>query len=274
MVARSNTVPAYPVRACHGSRAADCTARRQEPHSHNRTAAAGCCASASVSDAVATSFTVGGGKFVHYLAFRAEDKRASGWFLFPCLFVIIISSFAGEFAPGRMMRCRGGLGGEHGPRLTGTTSESRPKSRVCTMDCGGPLFFSELSEMSTFLSRWCPLVAGVEFVGEGKALEKSIHCGFVGDEKDGYEEDDVRKKRGKNGDESFLWPSNPSSSITISSDDGHLQVVCGREKTWTGKEFLIGPSAEGTKQRGKEYEHRLRQAAAAAAAANLRVIFP
>lgn len=91
------------------------------------------------------------------------------------------------------MRCRGGLGG----RAWASSDESnvRVPAEVEGLH-DGPLFFFLSGSPPSFPGG--PLVVGVEFVGEGKALEKSIDCGFL-DEKDGedgYEKDDVRKKRG------------------------------------------------------------------------------
>lgn len=131
MVAQSNAVPAYPVRATTAP-VTRCTLQdgRQERHSHTRTAAAAArvavvrvrvMRACILSDAVATSSQWGeqGGK-VCPLAFRAEDdkrerqasERASGSFLFPLsLLTYFYFLICWGTCPRKNDAMQGGIGG-------------------------------------------------------------------------------------------------------------------------------------------------------------------
>lgn len=80
--------------------------------------------------------------------------------------------------------------------------------------------------------------------GRGRLWRSPSIVGFV-DEKDGedgYEKDDVRKKRGGR-TEMMVFQKRPilRRLSTFEVTTVISKVVRGREKTWTGKEFLIGP---------------------------------
>lgn len=138
-------------RACHGSRAA---AALQDGRNHTPThsnssdvvrvrVTRACIPSHLPSRRGRDKLTVGGpgGKFAHLgPGLKTSERAARSFPTVSSLFLFLdLLGDAGEFAPGRMMRCRGGLGGSMGlaRRPQRLSPRSRPKSSsslVCMRD--------------------------------------------------------------------------------------------------------------------------------------------